>query len=178
MFKQRNKFLTVAFSLLPGAGHMFMGFMKTGLSLMTIFFLILFLASWLHIGPLIFIIPLLVFYSFFDCINKTFATPEEFVRLEDNYIFSKSLFLGSNGISKGKGSVIAGIVIILIGCDLLLSSIVNDLNNYLINFSSTGISRIISALTNVFPQLVISLAIIAVGVYLVAGKKRRDDNHE
>ena len=178
MFKQRNKFLTVVFSILPGAGHMFMGFMKTGLSLMVMFFLVVFLSTWLRMGAFLYILPILIFYSFFDCINKSFSTPEEFARLEDNYIFSKRLFSGSNAISKGKGTVIAGIVIILIGFDLLLSSVVNNLDNYLINFSSTGISRIISALTNVFPQFVISFAIIAIGLYLIIGKKRSNDNND
>ena len=37
MARQKNKILMFLFSLIPGAGQMYMGFMKQGLSLMTIF---------------------------------------------------------------------------------------------------------------------------------------------
>ena len=45
MKKEKSKFLTFCFSLLPGAGHMYMGFMKMGLSLMAAFFFLIFLSS-------------------------------------------------------------------------------------------------------------------------------------
>ncbi len=47
MRKKTNKFLVFMFSLLPGAGHMFMGFMKTGVSLMSAFLFVIFLTAWL-----------------------------------------------------------------------------------------------------------------------------------
>ncbi len=43
MLKQRSRGATVFCALLPGAGHMYMGFMKRGVSFMGLFFLILFL---------------------------------------------------------------------------------------------------------------------------------------
>ena len=54
MKAKRNSFFTFLFSLLPGAGHMFMGFMKIGVSLMAAFTLVIFLASWLNISQLLF----------------------------------------------------------------------------------------------------------------------------
>ncbi|MCI8355555.1 MAG: hypothetical protein HFI47_10905, partial [Lachnospiraceae bacterium] len=37
--KKKSRFLTFCFSMLPGAGEMYMGFMRTGVSLMLLFFL-------------------------------------------------------------------------------------------------------------------------------------------
>ena len=45
MRRKKSKFLTFIFSLLPGAGEMYMGFMKMGVSLMAEFFGIIFLAT-------------------------------------------------------------------------------------------------------------------------------------
>ena len=45
MTKKRNGFLRFCCSLLPGAGEMYMGFMKMGLSLMSMFFGIIVAAS-------------------------------------------------------------------------------------------------------------------------------------
>ena len=41
------------FSLIPGAGQMYMGFMKQGLSLMTIFATLCAVGIWLDIKPLL-----------------------------------------------------------------------------------------------------------------------------
>ena len=38
MKRKKGKFLTFCFSCIPGAGQMFLGFFKEGVSLMTMFF--------------------------------------------------------------------------------------------------------------------------------------------
>ncbi len=73
MIKKKGKFLTTIFSCIPGGGQMYMGFMKEGLSLMGMFFFILFLSSWLNIGPMLYVLPVLWFYSFFDAMNSRAA---------------------------------------------------------------------------------------------------------
>ncbi len=40
MINKKSKFLTFVFSMLPGAGHMYMGFMNMGVSFMSAFFFI------------------------------------------------------------------------------------------------------------------------------------------
>ena len=44
MTKKKNRCWTFCFSFIPGAGEMYMGFMKMGISLMSLFVLVLFLA--------------------------------------------------------------------------------------------------------------------------------------
>ena len=65
MTKKRNGFLRFCCSLLPGAGEMYMGFMKMGLSLMSMFFGIIVAASIFELGPLAVLAVIAWFYSFF-----------------------------------------------------------------------------------------------------------------
>ena len=170
MPKQRSKFFTFVFSFFPGAGHMFMGFMKMGLSLMGGFFLIMFLSSWLDIGPLIYLMPILVFYSVFDCINKNCAAPEEFANFVDHYLFSTELLSGATGFFGGKWRLIAGVIIAFIGCEILLRNIADGLGGIIPELYM----NLFSFADRTLPQIVVSAAIIAFGVYLIIGKKRSE----
>ena len=55
MYRKKNKFLTFLFALLPGAAEMYMGFMKMGLTLLSLFFGIVAAASWLGMEFLVFV---------------------------------------------------------------------------------------------------------------------------
>lgn len=174
MKKEKSKFLTFGFSLLPGAGHMYMGFMKMGLSLMAAFFFLIFLSSWLSIGPLLFVLPLIWFYSFFDCMNKRYATDEEFLLLEDNYLFSlDELAKIDKGILK-KHTLISGVLLVLLGCYLIWINIINSLTGYI----SDELYMAIHSITRLAPQIIIGVVIIAVGAKLITGKKRECDMND
>ena len=77
------------FSLIPGAGQMYMGFMKQGLSLMTIFATLCAVGIWLDIKPLLFFAPIILLYSFFDATNKNSMDAEAFKKLEDHYLWGR-----------------------------------------------------------------------------------------
>ncbi|MGH4122076.1 MAG: hypothetical protein ACREV6_03975 [Clostridium sp.] len=174
MKKERSKFLTFCFSLLPGAGHMYLGFMKMGLSLMAAFFFLIFLSSSLSIGTLLFFLPLIWFYSFFDCMNKRYSTEEEFLLLEDNYLFSLDEFAKiDKGILK-KHSLWSGILLLLFGAYLIWNNIINSLASYM----PDGVYRVINNITRVAPQIIIGVAIIVVGAKLIIGKKRECDMND
>ena len=174
MRKKKSKFLTFCFSMLPGAGHMFIGFMKMGLSLMAAFFFVIFLSSWLNIGPLVFLLPLIWFYSFFDCMNKRYSTDEEFMLLEDNYLFSlEELVKIDMGILK-KHRLFTGILLLLLGVYLIWNNILNSLSRYLPN----EVYNAIYAITRVAPQIILGVAIIALGAKLISGKKKEFDSND
>ena len=69
MTRKKHGFWLFIFSLLPGAGEMYMGFFKQGIGLMAQFSFVLMLAAYLNIGPLLFILPIIWFYSFFHVHN-------------------------------------------------------------------------------------------------------------
>lgn len=174
MQKERSKFLTFCFSLLPGAGHMYMGFMKMGLSLMAAFFFVILLSTWLSIGPLLFILPLIWFYSFFDCMNKRYSTEAEFLLLEDDYLFSlEELVKMDKGIFK-KNKMFSGIILVLLGCYLIWINIIRSLSSYMTEELYNAINNV----TRVAPQIIIGVAIIAVGAKLIIGKKKECDMND
>lgn len=65
----KSKLAALLFSIIPGAGHMYLGWQQRGLGLMAIFFLNLFLMDWVHLSLFFFMLPLIWFYSFFDVLK-------------------------------------------------------------------------------------------------------------
>lgn len=163
----KSKFLTFIFSLMPGAGQMYLGLMNRGASMMGAFFGIIALATVLHFEAILFILPILWFYSFFECINKWSLTVEELSYLDDKMIFNLKL---SDDLNMKKffssQNVFAGGIVVFIGVTLLYNTLVKDLiwrlDKYL-----PGIRIIADKL----PALVISIIIILIGLRLISGKK-------
>jgi len=171
MRKKKSNFLTFCFSLLPGAGHMYMGFMKMGLCFMAAFFITIFLSSFLDVGPLLVILPLIWFYSFFDCINKRSSTEEEFLLLEDNYLFSLDKFVKLDKDIFKKRKVLAGILLLCFGCYLIWNNALHLLSNYI----PPQVYESFRNVTRLAPQIIIGVAIVVAGVKLIMGKKKECD---
>ncbi|MDO8686412.1 MAG: hypothetical protein Q7J78_07070 [Clostridiales bacterium] len=173
MKRKRSKFLTGMIALLPGAGHMFMGFMKTGLSLMSAFVFVIFLSTWLDIAPLLFILPLFWFYSFFDCINRRSASDEEFALLDDNFLFSIDKLVAVNGSIFQKRRLFAGILFLLLGGYLLWRNTLYSLYKFI----PQELFDTIKNITRQAPQFILGIAIIIVGLRLVMRKKKECDSN-
>lgn len=170
MIKRKGKFLTFCFSLLPGAGHMYLGFMKQGLSLMTLFFGTAFIATFLGIGALAFFLPIMFCYSFFDVINKNSLSDEDFYSLEDKYLFDLD-FNEFRKLLQGKFRPVAALILIIIGVQMLLSNFYSILLSILPSGISDTIYYALMPVLNKLPQVLIAFLIIAVGVRLIKGKK-------
>ncbi len=173
MKKQRNKFNNFILSCLPGAGHMYQGFFKEGTSLMSLFFFIILIAGWLRFEPIIFILPVLWFYSFFDSLNRNSVPEEEFNKFEDHFLWIDSIdadkFLKPKGFRTG-----LAIVLILIGMDVLIQNIFDILSQC---FGWNFVYRLEYVFSYV-PQIIVAILIIAVGVHLIIGKKKELDKKE
>ncbi|MBR1391163.1 MAG: hypothetical protein IJ567_06955 [Lachnospiraceae bacterium] len=166
MTKKKNGFLTFCFSLFPGAGEMYMGFMKMGVSLMAVFLAIIGLMEWLEIPALAFLAVLVWFYSFFHVHNLRGLDDEEFYAVEDRYLFS-ALTEENSGqkLTQTYRKVIA-IVFIIIGVVCLWQGCYNILRI----FDLPGIVYVIG--NRLIPQFVVGIAIIALGIFLIRGKKQ------
>ena len=157
MKKKKNKFFTLLFSMMFGAGQMYMGFMKQGLSLMTATAVIIFLGSWLNIGPILFALPVLWFYSFFDSINKMSLSDEEFHNLDDCYFFIQNIENVQIKKLITKYNNMIAVVLILLGVSVLGENILDYWNYW-------NASRILFA-----------IVIIVIGVKMIIGKKSELD---
>ncbi|WP_051531515.1 hypothetical protein [Clostridiisalibacter paucivorans] len=106
MEKSNRKTITMILSIVPGAGHMFLGLQRRGLSFMSLFFFTIFFMGWLNISLFLFILPIIWFYSFFDafhCISNE--------NINDNVDFLPIKNLKHKWI--GWGLIIMGIMVIL-----------------------------------------------------------------
>lgn len=166
MTRKKSGFLTFICSLLPGAGEMYMGFMKMGVSLMGAFFLIIALASWLEIGPLVFVAFIAWFYSFFHVHNLASMPDEEFYALEDDYLFHFEN-VGKQAEEAQKKKKIIAAILILIGVILLWKSIFCALL-----FWFPDVFDVLNGMGRLLAKVIVGLIIIALGVYMIRGKKQ------
>ena len=76
MPKQKRGFLLFICSLIPGAGEMYLGFFKQGISIMTLFWAIVAIAGGFSAEFLVIFLPVIWFYSYFHVHNLK-ELPEE-----------------------------------------------------------------------------------------------------
>lgn len=164
---RKSRFLIFICSLLPGAGEMYLGMMKTGVVTMSAFFGIILIASLLHFEYILLALPVLWFYSFFYVHNNKNFAPEWLKQKDDR------LFSGVNGLFEGrfkavfeKRHKIIGVALIALGCYALFDNFVSP---YIYELQKT-VPALFTLLHNL-PTLIVSIAIIILGIYLLRGKK-------
>lgn len=171
---KRNGFLTFCFACLPGAGQMFLGFMKRGISLMTIFFGIIALAGQLRMDILLFAVPVIWCFSFFDTMNKNALTKEELNELPDRFLWIEDADFQL--LFKGKFRTVVAVALIVIGVYSLLRMLWDILGEAL------GGGKLPYWLyEGIFydgPRILFSLAIIASGIYLMGVRKPKQIEEE
>ncbi|OPA80100.1 hypothetical protein BVG16_04945 [Paenibacillus selenitireducens] len=67
---KRSKMLAMMLSVLPGAGHMYLGLQKRGLQLMVAFLGSIYILDFLRLSLFLFLIPLIWCFSFFDALQQ------------------------------------------------------------------------------------------------------------
>lgn len=165
---KRNGFLTFCFSCLPGAGQMFLGFVKEGVSLMVIFFGIIAVISWLGIDALVYLLPVVWCYAFFDAMNKNSLPEYEFEKLQDDYIFLDFMDEFDTFFKGGYQKIILAIILIVVGFHMLVSNGISILAMAGVEISH----EVYRVIFDFIPQTVIGLLIIIAGIYLIVGKKK------
>ena len=171
---KKNKFLTFICSLLPGAGEMYLGFMKQGICLMSLFFGIIAFCVFLGFEAGLFTLPIVWFYSFFHVNNLNGLPDEEFRQVEDDYLFHFQELENQFHLSRKKELIIA-YGCIIIGICALWNVSMDVLYEALIPWDHFEIYYSIS---RIVPQSVISLILIILGVRLIRGKKAQLEQEE
>ena len=152
MKKQKHGFWVFIFSLIPGAGEMYMGFKKQGLSIMLLFWGSIALASITGLGWLAMFLPVIWFYSFFNVHNLKSLSEEEFYSVEDNYILHMDQFSGDMGKFLQKHQSAAAWILILFGICILWSRFTSLLYFIVPNNMADYVYNICNSL----PQIVIA----------------------
>lgn len=181
MKKKKNRFWLFIFSLCPGAGHMYMGFMKMGISLLLGFMVLIMITSITGIGAFSLLPIALYVYSFFHANNIGGLDDASFDALEDEYFFGLNN-IGSHQVKidqKSKKAV--AVVFIVIGLYMLWNVIFGLLRD-IFGWDNPILKAVYYMMRDDVPRAVIGIAIIWFGVVLLRGKKAEvvvtEDNRE
>lgn len=146
-------------SVVPGAGHMYLGWQERGLAFMSSFFGALFVLDWLGLSLFAFALPVIWFYSFFDAFQIAST-------MQDG--------CSGDGAVKRQGDIVAwisrhqkwvGVGLIVLGCVALFDRLVLHL----------VASRFLDPRTvSLIKTAISSLALIAAGVRLAFGSPIRE----
>lgn len=183
MKKKKNRFWLFVFSLWPGAGHMYIGFMKMGLSLMMGFLLSCAVVGITDLGVLA-VFPIIIYvYAFFHANNLGGLDDEEFAAMEDEYLFGLA-DMGQYRLKlQGKNRSIAAAVLIIVGVCMLWNMAFGIFVDYVgfDDFDDPVVRMIYFTLRDSVPRLVIAIVVIWIGVRMLRGKKEiiaeTDGNH-
>lgn len=174
--KKKNRFLTFCFSMMPGAAEMYMGFMKTGVSLMLLFFLIVAVAGWIQQAVIVMFAVVIWFYSFFHANHLAGLSDEDFRQIKDEYLFGMESLPGVKFIVEKYHTLVA-CVLIFIGVCFLWSSLTNLMYDT-VPEAYRFIARTMSRIGDYVPSVLIGIAIIVIGIRMIRGKKEEIGDQE
>ena len=181
MTKKKGKLLTFCWSLIPGAGEMYLGFFKQGISIMAVFAVLLGISGFLELSFLTFLSPIVWFYSFFHTNNLNSLSDEDFYSLEDDYLIHWNDIAPNQDAVKKHYKLVAG-CLIFFGISILWKLFSRLLYWYVIPalYLSDKAAELIRFITNTIPQGVVAIAIIIAGIYLIKGKNEElnKENHD
>ncbi len=165
---KKNGFLTFIASLIPGAAHMYMGLMKYGVSLMSVF--VLFVAAAGNLRGLWFMAAaamILWFYSFFHARNLASMDAEVLSEYEDRYFWEELLENGGFTFSDEKMKKMLAWVLIITGALIMWGYVSGVLYSMIPGDRWTELYGII----NRIPELVISVLLVVGGIRMVKGRE-------
>lgn len=167
MTRKKRGFWTFIFSLIPGAGEMYLGFMKRGVSTMLVFLGWLTFCGMSGFNVGVILAPVIWFYSFFSVHNLVSLPDEEFYQQEDDYILiHMDRIVGIDRWERGKVKFLAA-AFIIIGVFTAAQEMWQMFWEILPDWLQNRVGVFYYGL----PKVVISLLLIALGIYLIRGKK-------
>ncbi len=152
---KRSKVLTFFLSFVPGVGHLYLGAMNRGLQFLILFFGSIFFVDLLRLGMFPFWLPIIWFYGIFDALQKA-----------DDYILYGEIvdepLVGWQALQFKSSWLGWGLVVL--GVYLLLDRHLGRLISQYLTIGWYDLRSIITA-----------VLLIAFGVFLLWGKKVKND---
>jgi len=155
---KHSKRVAIFFSLMPGAGHMYLGLVRQGIQLMLLFFSIMFMSASFQMEFLAIFLPIIWFYSIFDVRLKN---------LKEDPLVDADLPIFANAASKEYFSN-RNLVERYIAYILIIMGIFSMINNLIIPVLSRYIDYYY---IRCFKSLVISILLISIGIFMIKEKK-------
>lgn len=167
MTKQKRGFWLFIFSLIPGAGELYMGFQKKGLSLMLLWWGCVAGCSLLVFDAILFLLPIIWFYSFFQVHNLKSLSEEEFHSVEDKFLLPTEGFINDKKAFVKQYRNIIAVILIVLG----ISGVWDIATVWLRTLLPENTYDYIEKFGAQLPTIAISIIMIAIGVKLIKGKK-------
>ncbi|MBR5596004.1 MAG: hypothetical protein IKW30_01180 [Lachnospiraceae bacterium] len=168
MRQKRGKVRTLLCSFIPGAAEMYMGFMKTGISLMTIFVLCFVVPSIFRFSDVFILFGILAwFYSFFHARNLASYSEEEFHALADEYVWNSWIEGKEIKISNPTLRKWGAVILIVFGA----SQLWNTISHWIYSLIPEHMWNQVYMIIDEVPQIAVAIVIIVIGCKLIAGKK-------
>ncbi len=156
---KKNTILTFLFACIPGAGQMYLGYMKRGISIMIGLVIAVFVFNNLS-STLAITIPVFFAFSFFDTWHIRNQTQEHMYVYKDQFIFdigdSFSEFTKKHAKILGWGFILFAVL-------LLMNDMISPLLRHFFD---------IYYITNILNSFVVSVLLILLGIYLLKGGKK------
>ena len=169
---KKNGILTLLFACIPGAGQMYQGYMKRGLSLITLFFLCIMAGMLLE--PLVLTALIVWMYSFFD----TFNLRAQFIAgtaPADDYLVHFNSKDARLTLFFRDSHKLVGWALIALGAMVAYQNIImRVLGDVMWRWGQNSpFFRAVYLMLDELPEVVVCVALIVCGVWLVRGPKSK-----
>lgn len=169
----KNGFLTLCFSFFPGAGQMYQGYMKRGLTQVILFVIPLMIGGVFF--PVVMVLSAVVYmYSFFDSLNLR-AQLRQGIAPPDAFLFSWD---GGEDLARllDRRHHLIGWALVILGVAGLYQSFIRpwlyDLVDLLVGYDSPAAQLLRSAIRSI-PGLAVGLVFIVLGLWLIKGGRKK-----
>lgn len=163
---RKSGFFTLCWAFIPGAGQMYQGYMRRGLSIIGIFCFGVFLTA--CVGILAVVLPVVYMYSFFDTLNLH-EQIRQGTNPPDDYLVHLGLQNGLGMLLQRRHNLFGWLLVALGGMMLYE----NFLSPWLwqLSYAFPQLSFLTDLLRSL-PNLALALALIWLGLWLVRGGRK------
>ena len=174
---KKNGILTLLFAFIPGAGQMYQGYMKRGLSLVLMAAAIGMAA--MLIPPIAFALLVVFMYSFFDTFNLRAQLAAEKAP-QDDYLVHFNWHDDRMTQFMGESHKLVGWGLIALGAMVFYQNIImRVLGDVMWRWGQNNpFFRAIYLMLDSLPQIVVCVALVICGVWLVRGPKGKKQKHD
>lgn len=170
MTNKKSPFFTLIFSLCPGAGEMYMGLYKQGISLMVLFFGSAAIGMWLNMEEIMILMwPIVWCYSFFHTHNLRRMPEEEFAALEDRFLFEEHIGKDFVWEFNEKHRRIFGVILLLMGITVLWRAALSIFGAFF------QMPDFLWVLNTSLPQIVMAGIVLYAAIHLLREPKETED---
>lgn len=168
----KNGFLTLCFSFIPGAGQMYQGYMKRGLTQVILFVIPLMIGGVFF--PVVMVLSAVVYmYSFFDSLNLR-AQLHQGTAPADAFLFNWD---GGDDLARlvERRHHLIGWCLVLLGVAGLYQSFVSPWLYRLVDIIGwdTALGQLVNQIVRGIPGLAVGLVFIGLGIWLIRGGKKK-----